>query len=417
MLALALARQPIRLDGAEAVLTVVLVVLVLAARLFPVHVAPNVKVRVGTAPLFAAVLLLPAPVAMLVGALTAVTAEGIRRQPWLQTLFFTAESVLRVAAGAATFALVADDAVITDLHAGRWLVAVPLVALAMYLVNQALVDLMVGLQLRRVPPEGVWRRWRFNLPHEGALFLLGYFIAAIGVASPWVMALVLLPSFIVHRALRDGVTLKVQTREALVELADIVDMRDHYTFEHSRRVAALAGATAKALGLPSDQGEVIEMAARLHDVGKIGIKSTVLLNPAQLGDREQQEMRSHPEVGARLVAKFPEFSRGRDLVLAHHERYDGSGYPRGLAGDRIPLGARIIAVADAWDAMTSHRAYRDAIELDRAYAELVRGRGTQFDPAVLDAFLRVLKSQPDLARPHLHERQETDVARPGPVPA
>jgi len=122
------------------------------------------------------------------------------------------------------------------------------------------------------------------------------------------------------------------------------------------------------------------------------------------------------EVGARLIAQFPQFDRGRELILAHHERYDGSGYPRKLAGEQIPLGARVIAVADAWDAMTSNRAYRKALDLAAVYAELERHRGTQFDPVVVDAFLAALVARPELAALHVEESQDVDAPLPAPVP-
>jgi putative nucleotidyltransferase with HDIG domain len=196
--------------------------------------------------------------------------------------------------------------------------------------------------------------------------------------------------------------LRVQTRDALLEIADMVDLRDHYTFEHSRHVAKLARATAEAMGLSRDVADVIEMAGRVHDVGKIGIKSTVLMKPSHLTDREWSEMRSHPVLGAKIVSKFPQFERGKDIVLAHHERFDGKGYPNKLA--------RVLAVADAWDAMTSHRAYRAAMPRDRVFAELERGRGTQFDPRALDAFLKVLATHPELSEPRLGDAQDVDVA-------
>ena len=189
-----------------------------------------------------------------------------------------------------------------------------------------------------------------------------------------------------------------------------------YTFEHSRRVAELARATARRLNMGADDVEQITMAARVHDVGKIGIKSSVLMKPAALTDGEWQEMRSHPEVGARLIAQFPQFTRGRDIVLHHHERYDGKGYPRGLAREQIPYGARVLAVADAWDAMTSHRAYRRALDIDRARAEMVRGTGTQFDPSVLSTFLAVLDDRPDLALPSVQVEQDVDIAPLGHSP-
>ena len=110
-------------------------------------------------------------------------------------------------------------------------------------------------------------------------------------------------------------------------------------------------------------------------------------------------MKKHPETGAEILAKFPEYVRGRELVLAHHERIDGLGYPRGLSGHAIPLGARVIAVADSWDAMTSERPYRAALTSDMAIGELVRGRGTQWDPDVVDAFTRTLPGAAPAVKP------------------
>src|SRR6185437_766757 len=145
--------------------------------------------------------------------------------------------------------------------------------------------------------------------------------------SAWTLPLLAAPAFVAQRALRDGVALRAQTRLALEEIADIVDMRDHYTFEHSKRVAELARATARKLALSADDIDLIWMAGRVHDVGKIGIKSSVLLKPGRLTDDEFDEMRTHPEVGARLIARFPQFARGGVFVRHHHERWDGNGYP------------------------------------------------------------------------------------------
>jgi HD-GYP domain-containing protein (c-di-GMP phosphodiesterase class II) len=417
VLAVAVARVPVAWTERTALLTVLLGGMLLLVRRSPVHLAPKTKLAVDTAPLFAAALLLPAPLAMVTAAVAVSAADTSRRAPWFQALFNTAETALRVAIGAVVFAALAGTTHLTEPRPGAWLLALPVAAAAMFLLNTLLVDLVIGLQLQRFPLRDYWRRWQFSLPQEGALFLLGLLVATLGVRFPWALVLLAVPAVVVHRSLRDGVALKVQTRAALEELADVLDMRDHYTYEHSRRVAALARMTAEAVGLHPDDVAVVEMAGRVHDVGKIGIKSTVLMKPGQLTAAEWQEMRSHPEVGARLVAKFPEFARGTALVRHHHERYDGTGYPDRLAGARIPLGARVLAVADAWDAMTSHRAYRRALDLERVYTELERGRGTQFDPIVLDAFLRVLAAHPDLATPHPHASQDVDVPLPQPSPA
>lgn len=415
--AVAAALEPVRAESRQLVLSALLVPMIFLARAYPVHVGPKVKISVDTAPVFATVLLLPAPLAIAVAAVAVATAGVIRRSPWFQTMFAVDETALRVAAGAGMFWLVSGETAVRDLTPGPWMLAAPVAASVMYNVNEFLIDTIVTVQRRRSPVRDFLKRRWFDLPHEATLYLLGLLVAGIGVDYPWAIGLLLAPSFVVHRSLRDSVALRAQTRDALIELADIVDMRDHYTFQHSCRVAALARATAEELALPRDEIETIEMAGRVHDVGKIGIKSTVLLNPGRLNAAQWDEMRTHPEVGAKLVAKFPQFAKGREIVLGHHERFDGSGYPNGLSGARIPLGARIIAAADAWDAMTSHRAYRSALPVELAMRELEVGRFHQFDPIVLDAFLRALARYPELAQPHTDERQAIDLPNGFRLPA
>src|SRR5439155_906735 len=136
---------------------------------------------------------------------------------------------------------------------------------------------------------------------------------------------------------------------------------------------------ARQMHLAESEVELIRLAARVHDLGKIAVPDEVLHKQGRLTDEEFAIMKLHPETGAEILAKFPEYRRGRELVLAHHERIDGLGYPHGLAGAAIALGARIIAVADSWDAMTSDRPYRNALESDIALGELLRGRVIPLD--------------------------------------
>jgi diguanylate cyclase (GGDEF)-like protein/putative nucleotidyltransferase with HDIG domain len=183
-----------------------------------------------------------------------------------------------------------------------------------------------------------------------------------------------------------------ETREQLAAamlLAETLDMRDVGTARHSQTVGRYAEEIARELGLPETHVERIRAAGVLHDIGKLGVADAVLKKPGKLTDEEWAEMRRHPELGARIL----DHANLRDIsawVLAHHERIDGRGYPHGLAGDVIPLEARILAVADAYEAMTADRAYRAAIGHEAAQQELRDGTGTQFDPQVVEAFLAVL---------------------------
>ncbi|HET9737930.1 MAG TPA: diguanylate cyclase [Solirubrobacteraceae bacterium] len=176
---------------------------------------------------------------------------------------------------------------------------------------------------------------------------------------------------------------------AAVLLAETLDLRDDATARHSETVGRYAEQIAVELGLPADHVERLRVAGVLHDIGKLGISDAVLLKPGSLIASEWEQIERHPEVGARIL----EHANLRDVaswVLAHHERLDGAGYPRGLAGDAIPLEGRVLAVADAYEAMTADRPYRRALSHEVARAELRRGAGTQFDPHVVEAFLRAL---------------------------
>jgi len=175
----------------------------------------------------------------------------------------------------------------------------------------------------------------------------------------------------------------------VIALAEALDIRDTGTGQHSQTVGRYAELTARALGLDEERVERVRLAGVLHDIGKIGISDRVLSKPGPLDAEEWQEMYTHPEIGARLLSP-PEFHDLREWILAHHERPDGLGYPYGLRSEAIPLEAKILAVADAYEAMTAHRVYRPALGEAGARAELEGGAGTQFDPKVVATFLSAL---------------------------
>jgi response regulator RpfG family c-di-GMP phosphodiesterase len=178
-------------------------------------------------------------------------------------------------------------------------------------------------------------------------------------------------------------------RATLEALGSAIDTRDVGTHAHSRRVRGYSLAIARAHGVPESDLSDIEHGVLLHDIGKIGIPDAILLKPGPLTPAEWGVMRSHPEVGRRLIEKIP-FLRGAvPIVYHHHERWDGTGYPQGLRGEGIPLGARIFAIADALDAMTFDRPYSRAISFETARDEIERCAGTHFDPAVVATFVKV----------------------------
>jgi len=170
-------------------------------------------------------------------------------------------------------------------------------------------------------------------------------------------------------------------------LAEALDIREHETGDHSKRVACHTLVLARRFTKDTERLRQIYWGALLHDIGKIGIADAILLKPGALNEGEWLEMRTHPEKGHRIVAQIPGMEEAAEIVLSHEEHFDGSGYPRGIKGEQISLGARLFAVIDTLDAMTSDRSYRKALSFDQARAEIVKMSGTQFDPAAVQAFL------------------------------
>ncbi len=178
-------------------------------------------------------------------------------------------------------------------------------------------------------------------------------------------------------------------RATLEALGSALDTRDVGTEAHSRRVHGYALATAREYGIAEAELRDLAHGVLLHDIGKIGIPDSILLKPGPLTPEEWGVMRTHPEIGRRLIEKIPFLLGAVPIVYCHHEKWDATGYPRGIGGEDIPVGARIFSVVDAFDAMTFDRPYSKAIPFDAAKAELKRCAGAHFDPAVVEAFLRV----------------------------
>lgn len=174
----------------------------------------------------------------------------------------------------------------------------------------------------------------------------------------------------------------------LVEcITSALDARDPYTGNHSRRVSDMACDLCHVLGMPEDITREIHIAGHLHDIGKIGIPDKVLLKPGRLNDEEWELMKQHSKIGADILAGAPKFARIAAIILHHHERFDGKGYPFGAKGEEILLGSRIIAVCDSIDAMASIRAYRGALPLETVRSEIEKNSGLMYDPDVAKAML------------------------------
>ena len=207
------------------------------------------------------------------------------------------------------------------------------------------------------------------------------------LATIWTVAL--LSGWLVGREKSVLKQLLNSHRGAVHALVAALDAREHDTELHSLRVQAYALRLGRELSLPESQLEVLAQGALLHDIGKIGVPDHILLKPGPLNEQDWQAMRQHPEIGQRMLASVPFLEEAIEIVAAHHEHYDGSGYPRGLRGDEIPLTARVFAVADAFDAITTDRPYKAPLTVEEAQRRIEQDRGSHFDPMVVDSFLKV----------------------------
>jgi putative nucleotidyltransferase with HDIG domain len=404
-------------SAGDPVLMVLLVVLGVLAANFPVMVSPRYQTDAAPAIDLAMVLLFPPSTAVALVGLSRILGDGslyLRRNPEtgkrrrrLVDLVFNASQLMLAAAAAAAVyqglpRVLGGGPLVQVASAG-------LAACVMYVVSISMVVAAAGLITGRSPFQ-IWvESAGAELKQTAAIYVTGYVLAVVSNGRPWLALLMMAPVAGLQLALNRSVQLREQTISAVESMADLVDLRDPYTFQHSQSVADHAVRIAKKLGLPDREVQLIRLASRVHDLGKIAVPDEVLHKHGRLTDAEFTLMKRHPETGAEILAKFPQYKRGRELVLAHHERMDGKGYPRRLSGSAIPLGARIIAVADSWDAMTSDRPYRTALDPEVALVELLRGRGTQWDAAVVNAFVLTLPGavalepdrRPDVVRPLL----------------
>jgi HD-GYP domain-containing protein (c-di-GMP phosphodiesterase class II) len=261
------------------------------------------------------------------------------------------------------------------------------------------VNLLLGVSaasLRsQMPLSRVWSLSVANiLTGLVALVPLGWLMSEISVkVGLWAAAMFMVPLYLARFAFSKY----AETRElffgTVSALSQAIDAKDGFTRGHADRVSRIAGAIAREFGIAERQIEQIELAGLLHDIGKIGVEDRILMKPQRLERDEQELMRRHPIYGASILEPSAALRPLVPIVLHHHENYDGSGYPEGLKGDEIPLGSRIIIVADAYEAMTSDRIYRKAIGHERAMEQLNKYKGVQFDPKVVRALEAVVQKR------------------------
>jgi putative nucleotidyltransferase with HDIG domain len=259
--------------------------------------------------------------------------------------------------------------------------------------------LLSGMLLLLPPPESARRaRLDVHLPMLLAADLgyatLGLLIAALwSLVGPFAAVLVLIPLFVARWAIGQFAAQERAYDATMAALCQAVETKDFYTRGHSERVSRGAAMLARQVGMHTERVEAIRYAGMLHDVGKLGVPTKVLQKTGPLTEEELAAIQLHPMRGLEIVRQIGFLEEALAGIMHHHERVDGKGYPLGLAGGEIPEFARVIAVADAFDSMTSTRSYRGARRIDEAIAELRKWSGTQFDPVLVDAFVSALERE------------------------
>lgn len=335
----------------------------------------------------AAILFGPFAGVVVAGVATATSEILIRRVP-LKAVFNTAQKVLSVGAAGQAYVLLGGAVPLRSIEADGWAFAV--LAILYFATNGVLVSGAISLSSGR-PFREVWTTnsrgsLGYDLVASGLAIMVVWFFQRFGALG---LVTIIVPVVVIRSVYDMYHRLQAQSREMLELMVKAIEARDPYTSGHSVRVSAMSRAIATEMKLPYEKVELIATAALLHDVGKIHEKfAPVLRKPGRLTDEEQQILQEHPVKSAELVGVISNF-RGTVLesVRGHHERWDGNGYPDRLKGSDIPLGARIITIADTVDAMRTDRPYRPAATYEDTIRELERCRGTQFDPQVIDVAL------------------------------
>lgn len=335
--------------------------------------------------------------ACLVSAVASVSVEDIRDRIPVPIMLYNAGMLLVGSAAGGLAYVYAGGRVLAGAD-GRYvplgiddfpgaLVAIVAAGVASWGTNLLLASFGVNY-FRGVPFKSVAVAVLRISPSQFALVFVGFLMAQVLAIAAIALPLFIFPLVIARELYQRYTHLRDAYRDTIKSLVGALEAKDSYTRGHSVRVAGYAAEIGVQLGLDEDELEKLEYAALLHDLGKLSLSSSLLTKPTALTSGESEAMSNHPHAGAGMVARIPPLRHLSEHIGAHHEWYDGGGYPAGTKGDSIPKFARILSVADAFDAMTTNRSYRSARSEDEAIQEILAGRGGQFDPEAVDAFIR-----------------------------
>jgi len=354
---------------------------------FPVKLSHGVVVSVSFAVTFAAILIFQPLIVVIISVLGDLLSLRKGRSP-VQYLFNAAQLALTTGAAARAFQLLRPG----PLDFSLYYLAAALVPLFLcFLLNSFFVTFIIALTRQERP----YSIWMTNIKQLAPSFIgmapLGLVIALIyqniGI---WGLVLFLIPMLIARQSFISYMNMRQAFLDTIRSLSATIDAKDPYTRGHSSRVAAYATALAREMGWTEDKVELLRYAALIHDLGKVAIPEAILKKKGKLTASEYAQMKEHSLIGSTIIKDIKFLAGGAEIIRHHHERWDGRGYPDGLMGELIPEGSRILSVADAFDAMTSDRSYRRAMDVTTAIREIREGAGSQFDPRIAEAFIRII---------------------------
>ena len=365
----------------------VFIVLTTVAELFPVSFElGRYEITVSTVFLVGSILVFRdvPQLAVLTALVAALTANVLARKPWFKVCTNVALAVTAVTLSSIAFGLIGASNL-------PHLVAATMALVLVYFVMDTvpMTWLLSAIESRPFRVTYVNNYQGVVLEHFG-IEVFGVLLAVIWSVSPWLTPLLVLPIVIMHQAYFQAERLRTESITALEAMADLIENRDVYTHDHTESVSTWSRRLAERMGLDAREVWKVAVAGRLHDLGKVAVSDSILLKPGKLTADEMRQMHEHCRVGYDVLTRFSNLQGVARLIRAHHERYDGGGYPDRLVGNDIPLGAAIIAIADAFDAMTTNRPYRKGMPVQAALDIIRQGLGRQWHPIAGATFMELV---------------------------
>jgi putative nucleotidyltransferase with HDIG domain len=364
----------------------VLILFTMVADLFPVSFEQGYEITVSNVFLIGAIMIFrddPANAAI-VAIVSTLAWQLVTRRAWYKLLTNVALATTAVIAGSTVLSIVGSQ------DTAHFVVGTVLMLIVYFIADTVpLSRLLASLDGRPFRVAYISNYAGVVLELIGIEFF-GLIFYLVWSESPWLSVLFAVPTVILRQAYFQVERLRNDSLRALAAVSDLIENRDELTHHHTQSVSTYARRVAERMRLSPDEIWQVTVAGQLHDLGKIAVRDSILFKPGALTDAEMELMRKHCQVGYDILRQFSNLEKVARLVRAHHERYDGQGYPDGIGGAQLPIGAAIVAVADAFDAMRTDRPYRKAMAMGRALDTLKQGLGTQWHPVVGATFIQLM---------------------------